>query len=308
MSGARRYLFVTLSNIGDAIMTTPALEALHAHDPQARIDLLADRRSSSLFDRCPYRGEVFLRDKRAGLAASLRLLRTLRRTRYTALVDLRTHVLGALVRAEHVYSRRGARPAGPHAVEQHFAVVRPLVGAGPIPTARVWLEDGLRAQARARVGSTPGMRLLALGPGANWPGKIWPAAHYRALVAAVSDRFDGVVLLGSAAEHDRCAALAAALALPVSNLAGDTDLLQAAAILAEATAFVGNDSGLGHLAAAVATPTLVVFGSGRPDRYRPWGVRADWIGAPDQDLASLGAAPVAERLRALLSAPPGRDA
>jgi len=127
MSGARRYLFVTLSNIGDAIMTTPALEALHAHDPQARIDLLADRRSSSLFDRCPYRGEVFLRDKRAGLAASLRLLRTLRRTRYTALVDLRTHVLGALVRAEHVYSRRGARPAGPHAVEQHFAVVRPLV-------------------------------------------------------------------------------------------------------------------------------------------------------------------------------------
>ena len=55
----QQILFITLSNIGDAIMTTPVLERLHQLYPDASIDLVCDPRSQSLFEHCPYRGEIF---------------------------------------------------------------------------------------------------------------------------------------------------------------------------------------------------------------------------------------------------------
>ena len=67
-----------------------------------------------------------------------------------------------------------------------------------------------------------------------------------------------------------------------------------------ARAFVGNDSGLGHMAAALGLPALTIFGPGRPLRYRPWGPRSDWLRAPDRRLESVSAAQAAERLRLLL--------
>jgi len=62
-----RMLVITLSNIGDAIMTTPVLAALHAQYPAARIDLVCDLRSSALFEPCSYIGQLFVRDKKNGL-------------------------------------------------------------------------------------------------------------------------------------------------------------------------------------------------------------------------------------------------
>ena len=81
-----------------------------------------------------------------------------------------------------------------------------------------------------------------------------------------------------------------------------------AAILERAAVFVGNDSGLGHIAAAVGTPTLTVFGPGDPSRYHPWGPYADWIVADGNDLRQLDPLIVAARLPALLSGPNQADA
>lgn len=299
MSAPQRYLFVTLSNIGDAVMTTPVLEALHRHAPQAVIDIVADRRCARLFEHCPYRGRILLRDKRAGLLGSLRLLATLRRERYALVVDLRTDGAARLLRAERVLDKRGVRTAGVHAVERHFAVLGPWLGEAPIPPAAVWLTPALRAEARARLGGFADGRVLALAPGANWPGKIWPASRWRELVTALAGEIDAVVLLGSAAERRLTAAVAAGLPVPALDFAGATDLLQAAALAELAAGFVGNDSGLGHLAAAAGTPTLVVFGVGEPQRYRPWGAHTDYVVAPGRVLPSLEGRAVADRLRAL---------
>jgi ADP-heptose:LPS heptosyltransferase len=291
-------LVISLSNIGDAVMTTPVLEALHRHAPELQMDIVADRRSSAIFEQCPYRRDIHLRDKRAGLRERWALLRALRRTRYRYVVDLRTDGYARLLRADAVYSKRRGR-AGLHAVEQHYAVLGPLVGSAAIPATTVWLSDAQRAHARARLG--PGGRTLALGPGANWAGKIWPAAGYAALGRELAGEFARVVLLGNAQDRDIAEEVAAALPLPVLNLAGQTDLMEAAAVISAAGAFVGNDSGLGHLAAAVGTPVVTIFGPGEPARYRPWSERSECLIGPGARIDGVTAAAVANAVRTLLA-------
>ncbi|MSQ69147.1 MAG: glycosyltransferase family 9 protein [Gammaproteobacteria bacterium] len=295
-----RLLFVTLSNIGDLVMTTPTLVALHEAFSGAKIDIVADRRSSDLLVHCPFLGDLFHRDKPAGNRGLLALIAALRARRYEAIVDLRTDFLPWVLHANLRSLRWLARPAGEHAVEQHFAVgARLLSGSPGIPAPSVWTNAESRARAQAQLQRVPGRRLV-IAPGANWAGKCWPIAHYITLVNLLAADFDALVVLGSAGDRAAAAALQASAPLPSIDLAGQTSLVQAVALLEQCHAFVGNDSGLGHIAAACRVPTLTVFGPGRPARYRPWGARAAIVCAPGADLAALAPAEVAMSLRAHL--------
>ena len=293
-----RLLFVTLSNIGDLVMTTPALRALHDAYPDARIDIVADPRSSELLTHCPYLGDLLHRIKRDGKAGLLQLVRTLRRRRYDAIVDLRTDFLPWLLRGARRSARWQARDYGPHAVEQHFAVARRVLPAAcAIPDTFIWTAAADDARAATLLAPVPGPRRLVLAPGANWPGKRWPVAHYAALANELREDFDSLVLLGSAADVAEAGTQLEALALPTLNLMGRTSLLEATAIMRQATLFVGNDSGLGHLASAAGIPSVTVFGPGRPARYRPWGSRATLLMAPDLVLEKLQPSTVAAHVR-----------
>ncbi|MGE0338211.1 MAG: glycosyltransferase family 9 protein, partial [Gammaproteobacteria bacterium] len=190
---APRVLFITLSNIGDLVLSTPALRALHAAYPDHRVDIVADARSSALLRACPFLGDLCHRDKRAGWRGTWALVRALRGRRYAAIVDLRTGFAPWLLRGARRTAgwRRGVH--GPHAVEQHFAVVArvlpaPVTAAG-IPSTQVWITDADTREAAALLAPLPRGRWLALAPGANWPGKVWPRAHYAALVARLTDAF-----------------------------------------------------------------------------------------------------------------------
>ena len=89
------------------------------------------------------------------------------------------------------------------------------------------------------------------------------------------------------------------------NLAGRTSLLEDCAVLTRCAVFVGNDSGAGHMAAALETATLTVFGPTDPLRFHPWGARAAWVVAPGGELAALTGGAVAERLRERFFGPSG---
>jgi heptosyltransferase-3 len=293
-------LLVTLSNIGDAVMTTPVMEALHGKHPQAFMDIVADPRSSELFAHCPYRDRVIHRDKQQGWQGSLALVRDLRRSRYDLIVDLRTDGLAWLLHGRRRLTRHGARRREGHAVERHMEVIRRYVGTDGIPPTRLWFDGREQEFAGRTVASLPGRRWLALGPGARWEPKRWPPGSFRELVQRRREDFDAVVLLGSQADADRCRILAAGLSLPSIDLAGRTGLLEAAALLSHMSLFIGNDSGLGHLAAAVGTPTLTLFGPGDPQRYRPWNPRGCWLQSSDQDIRTLSVTQVGEALTELL--------
>lgn len=297
MTGAGSVLFLTLSNLGDAVMTTPALEMLHGARPGATFHLVAHPRSSAVFRHCPYLSELIEREP-GGLGGQLRLLRRLRARRFDLVVDLRTDLWAWLVRARRRLTKRDARPMGPHAVQSHAGVLAPLGLAGPPPPVRLWTAPEHHAEAARLLAGLPGRRWLALGPSCNVPIKVWPAAGYRTLVRTVRAEWDGVLILGGPGDAGAADALARDLDLPAVNLAGRASLHVSAAALARCAAFVGSDSGLGHVAAAQGVPTLTLFGIGRPERYRPWGPAAEWLLAPGRDLTRLEPAEVAARLRA----------
>jgi len=123
----------------------------------------------------------------------------------------------------------------------------------------------------------PGGPVLAIGPAANWRGKQWRAERFAELaqrLTAPDGPLPGARVAVFAAAHERPQAEALLAAIPPArsiDLVGRTDLLTAAAALRRCVLFVGNDTGLMHVAAAVGTPTLGLFGPSPVAQYAPWG-------------------------------------
>ena len=297
----RDILLITLSNIGDAVMTTPVMTSLHEKYPQAAMDIVTDARACALFSNCPYKGNIFLKDKQAGWQGVLTLVKQLREKRYDLVVDLRTDGLTVLLRTRRRLTRRGSKAAGPHAVQQHFGVIGPREGVTEIPATRLWLSQHDLDFAQQHLAALPGKCWLALGPGTRWAPKRWPAVAFRKLADRLQTQFDAVVLLGSAEDVDSCQQVAAGMTLPCVNLAGKTNLLQAAAVLQQAALFIGNDSGLGHMAAACDTATLTIFGPGDPLRYHPWHSQAHWVQSDTGDIVDVTVDTVAAAVQKLHS-------
>jgi ADP-heptose:LPS heptosyltransferase len=294
----RHILLITLSNIGDALMTTPVLEALHHQHPQAVFDIVTDARASDVFEFCPYRGEIILKHK--GWRGTIALVKRLRVTHYDLIVDLRTDGLTLLLRGRRKLTRHGNRSIAGHAVERHFGVIAQAVQTTETPSQQVWLTESQRTFAQQQLADLPGKRWLALGPGARWGAKCWLPENYIELANQLTNYFDAIILLGSQDDMIACQHISEGLAPPHRNLAGKTNLLQAAAILEQAQLFVGSDSGLGHLAAAAGTSTLTVFGPGDPERYHPWHPQARWVQGKNGSIDDVAVSQIVEQVRAAL--------
>ena len=104
-------------------------------------------------------------------------------------------------------------------------------------------------------------RIAAIAPGAKWRTKRWGEDNYAILgKALLADRFEGILMLGSSSERELCENICAGIGGNTFNLAGKTGIQLAAAVIAKSKLYIGNDSGLSHLASAVHTPSVVIFG------------------------------------------------
>jgi ADP-heptose:LPS heptosyltransferase len=144
--------------------------------------------------------------------------------------------------------------------------------------------------------------VLAIGPAANWRGKQWRAERFAELAArltAPGGILPGARLAVMAAAHEREQAEPLLRRFPDAlDLVGRLDLLTAASVLRRAALFVGNDTGLMHIAAAAGAPTLGLFGPSLEQQYGPWGERtgiarttlshAELTGAPGFDHRTTG--------------------
>lgn len=181
-----------------------------------------------------------------------------------------------------------------------MGVIRDLHGETPIPPARVWTSKEDDAFAESVLSVLPPGRWLAFAPAVALPRKAWPPKNYSQLANSLRDLFSAVIVDGGPAELAVTTEVARGLELPHVNLAGKTSLLQAAAVLRRASLFIGSDSGLGHVAAAMSTPTLTLFSNDAPERVLPWGGRADWLLAADGIAASIPVGDVEARVRKMM--------
>lgn len=287
---SRRALFITLSNIGDAVMTTPVLRMLEAKYPGITIDISARSRTAALFQNFDRLGIIVPQPEQRTLAERLTYLRRIRHRQYDVCVDLKSPVLSLFMNAKETYRRQGRPRRDEPAVLSHARVLSPTVHASMVPTPTLWPHVNDHRCAQKIICAAKGQRagpLIAVGPGANWEPKCWPRERFVTFIHALTNQLPNTtfLILGDAADADKCGFVAAQC--PATHWAKNTSLNEVAALLAYCDLFVGNDSGLGHIASAVGTPTITIFGPGEPIRYRPWGPRALIITADDRQIDSV---------------------
>ena len=295
-----RILVVTLSNIGDVVMTTPVFETLHQVYPKALIDVVGDERSSALFVGMPFLGEIYHRKKKASFSEKIRFVLYLRQRKYDLIVDLRTNIIPFLLRGEKRLLKRARTGLSQHSVEEHMSTLSSLRSKDyKIPECKLYIgsEQEQEQEVGALLSSVPKGRWLAVAPGANWPGKKWPASRYQDLILQLDGIFDAILILG--VEGDSLQVLETSRT-PLFNFTGQTNLKEVKVISSQCSFFIGNDSGLGHVASGFGVPTLTLFGPGNPDRYKPWSGGSFTLIAPEQDLGKLSASLVKDEVLRLL--------
>jgi heptosyltransferase-1 len=332
---------VRLSALGDVVHALPVAAALRAALPQARLVWLAERRETALLADNPAVDEVLTVDTRtwrrarspravtAALGALAGLRERLAAARFDVAIDLQGLVKsGVLVRATRAPLRIGfvARacreplaalftnhrvtpPArAGHVIEQNLALLAPLgVAAGavafPLPASAA--AERRAEEFLAEVGLKPRDRLVILNPGAGRADKRWPLEHFRTLARRlVGEAGAAVLVVWGPAEAERARAIVDAARPGRSVLAPPTDLLEALALLRLGSVVVAADTGPLHLAAAVGTPCVGLYGPTSLARNGPWGQAEHALASPDGRMASLAPELVLARVLARLEGGP----
>lgn len=278
-------LFITATRLGDAVISTGILAELLRRHPGVRITIACGPVPAELFSHVPGLERILIMEKQPYDLHWLKLWKACVGQRWDITVDLRGSATSLLLRSGRRLIMRGGRRPGRRI--EHLAA---LLGQTPPPLPTLWSSETERAQALALI--PPTQQVVALGPTANWTGKIWPVERHIALWQAIRATYPQArpaIFYGPGTQE---AGLARPLldALPDAlDMGGRFTLTQTAALLARCALYVGNDSGLMHMAAAAGTPTLGLFGPSRASEYAPAGPRAHWIAAPGPE----GEAPIA---------------
>lgn len=287
-----RILLIKPSSFGDIIHGLPVLAAFKTHWPDAQIDWAVKREWAGLLAQHPMLRRVVIFPGTAWEA--LRSRRTLRRADYDMVLDLQGLLRSGLYAAmtgcplrigfhdsreasSWFYTRKIRVSAeAVHAVDRGLDLVRQIgVKTGPTPafpvpdgkTQQRWVDDLWR-----RHHVRDGEAICIIHPSARWPNKRWPGRHFAQLAdGLIAQERMRIMIVASGNEASQVGAMSRHMSQPVINLAGQTDLLQLAALLRRANLLVTNDSGPMHLAAAVGTPVVAIFGPTDPARVGPYG-------------------------------------
>ena len=305
-NAVRRVLVTKLRHHGDVLLSSPVFSTLKAHAPHLEIDALVYYETAPMLANHPAIENIFTIDrqwKRQGWLAQgrdeSRLLSKLSARRYDLLVHLTEHPRGAWLRRllriphavapnrpdasswwRHSFSHLYALPRGTmrHMVEINLDALR-KIGIQPDAAAkRVVMVPGANADARiAELMREHGLEagsFIQLHPGSRWLFKCWPDERVAELIRRLVDEGERIVITGAPdpVEQAMIERILANVPAGVVSLAGQLSLPELAALTGQARGFVGVDSAPMHIASAMQTPAVALFGPSGEIRWRPWMV------------------------------------
>ena len=282
-------LFITATRIGDAVLSSGLIKLLSDQIPNARFTIVAGPLAAPLFAHVPGLDRVIVMEKGKGKGHWFKLWNQVRHRKWGLVVDLRGSATALFLRRDRraIWKKLPGEPV--HKVVEAARVLK-LEGEPPAPY--LYITPEVEALADELLGE--GGPILAVGPAANWIGKVWPIERFAQTAAQLLDK-DGplaggrLLILGGPEDTRMVEELRMASARGRTiDLTGKVDLLTAYACLKRASLFIGNDSGLMHIAAAAGCPTVGLFGPSDERRYGPWGDKAVAVRGPrgfDQFLA-----------------------
>ncbi|MGA2811269.1 MAG: lipopolysaccharide heptosyltransferase II [Candidatus Acidiferrum sp.] len=299
MSGAKDILIRATNWVGDAIMAIPALRAVRARFPQARIAILARPYVADIYRHQQIADELILYDVNgihAGFTGRERLAAELRARRFDTALLLQNAFDAAWLAWRAGISRRIGYARDGRSLLLTDAI--PLPAPGEIPAHEKfyylellrragWLEEipddkfiqlgvspeqlAIAEQALRAAGVRQDILRIAVGAGASYgSAKCWPPDRFAATLNHLQAHTDcDIILFGTPNEAQVANAIAADLRKPPINLTGQTAIADLPAMLCSCQIFLGNDSGAMHVAAAVGLPVVAVFGPTDPDGTAP---------------------------------------
>jgi lipopolysaccharide heptosyltransferase I len=297
LTSGGRFLIVRLGALGDVVHAIPVAAALRGAFPSARIDWLVSTKHRDILDLVPVIDRRLAIDDRSGARGGSSMVAAvgeLRRARYDVVVDLqgliKSALLARLTGAPRVigFSGRYARERAArlfyteahdpgrgglyderetrHVVDINLGVLARLGIAQPIAQFPI---DDAPSEVAAAIATATGGRYALLNPGAAWPNKRWPAARLGAVAVHLRERhaLGSVVLWGPG--EDSLAAEVVAAAQGAAVLSPPTRIADVVALARRASVMVSGDTGPTHIAAAVGTPLVGIYGPTRPARNGP---------------------------------------
>jgi len=283
-----KILLIRLSSLGDIVLTTPAIRAVRAHFPDAYIAMLVAKQSAEILRENPHLDEIITFDRLAkdkDTGEMLRMSRLLRERKFTIAIDFqrkfRTEMLmyfsGA---AERIGKGRFCTVRVPeqgskHATTHYFD----LLHAAGIPAEDQRLELFLAeseqldvAQRFDAAGVNDGQLKVGFFPGAGWKLREWMPERFAAIGDRLVENFNANVLIfGGPKEAELVQTVANLMNARAIPFAGNLQVRELAACLEKCDLFLTNDTGPMHIAAAVGTPTVSLFGPGNHIRFQPLG-------------------------------------
>jgi heptosyltransferase-2 len=274
----KKILVVRLSSLGDLVLMVPMMRALRAGLPSAELHLLCKEKYAGLFEAGGFLDRiVVVRD--GGLRELVRLRSWLAMERYDVVIEahgvIRSRLLTAALNAPRtiripkdqlkklllIRGKANAYREVTHQAGRYAALARPLgvevtsdLDALPLgERARAAAAHALAAVANA------GAPTVAFAPGARWPTKMWPRERFAALLTEVQRRGFGTIIAGGAEDAAGNAEIAR-MSPGALDLTGKLSIIESAAVLERCAVLVTNDSAPLHLAEAVGTPVVALFG------------------------------------------------
>ena len=294
LADMRRLLVVKTSAIGDVIHALPVVQAIKDAAPGITLDWVVRARSADVLRGNPAIDTLHILPDKPGIGDLLALRREMHAANYDMALDMQglalsgliTFLSGAPVRMGWDRGREGntlflTHPIVPgkapvrHEIDllYGFAEALGVYTAHPEYTPQTYLAAESASQAQSWLESLPRPR-VALNVGASRAYKRWPAERWGEVARGLAEDGVGLVFIGD--KNDAAVVAELTPTLPGGsfvNLSGQTTLRELASVLAACDLLVSGDSGPMHLAVAVGTPAVALFGATAPKRHGPYGRR-----------------------------------
>ncbi|MEL0551684.1 MULTISPECIES: putative lipopolysaccharide heptosyltransferase III [Enterobacteriaceae] len=308
-----RILVIKLRHHGDMLLITPLIHALKQQYPAASVDVLLYEETRDMLAANPDIRQIFAIDRRwkkqgkgHQLRMEFRLIRTLRQQHYDMVLNLAdqwpsaiiTRLTGAATRIGFDFPKR-RHPAWRfchtalastqahqrlHTVQQNLSILAPLGFALDDAPARMGYSEQDWATSRSLLPEGFENHYIVIQPTSRWFFKCWREDRMSAVINALSDAGYAIVLTSGPDAKEKQMVdtiIAGSPQARLHSLAGQLSLRQLAAVIDHARLFIGVDSVPMHMAAALGTPLVALFGPSKLTFWRPWQAQGEVIWAGD---------------------------
>jgi len=274
-SSVKNILVITLSNIGDVVLTAPVIDILLRDYPLAKLSLVVGAKASSLFESNPRFSQIHIFNRKLNIWQQARWTLGLKQYHYDLVVDLRNSMIGYFLLPKWLTPPVMSANKNIHFKQRHLNRLRSLYDFSKDPVEKLAIvsskNDELFVDQLLKPFLENGSSFVVIAPKAADSSKTWSAEEFVGLCQAIIDTYGlKIVMIGSKEDKEAIEWINQRLQGKILNLAGSIQLTQLVSLFKRAKMAIVHDSGPMHIASYLNKPLVALFGPTSPVCYGPW--------------------------------------